>query len=93
MDKRDYYEVLEVARTSTDQELKSAYRKLAMRYHPDKNPGDASAEEKFKEAAEAYTVLSDAEQRLSECEKGSADFGRALKDRDRAETFLAIASG
>ena len=63
MDKRDYYEVLEVARTATDQELKSAYRRLAMRYHPDKNPGDAGAEEKFKEAAEAYTVLSDAEQR------------------------------
>jgi molecular chaperone DnaJ len=63
MDKRDYYDVLEVARTATDQELKSAYRKLAMRYHPDKNPGDASAEEKFKEAAEAYTVLSDGEQR------------------------------
>ena len=63
MDKRDYYEVLEVARTATDQELKSAYRKLAMRYHPDKNPGDTAAEEKFKEAAEAYAVLSDAEQR------------------------------
>ncbi len=63
MDKRDYYEVLEVARTATDQELKSAYRRLAMRYHPDKNPGDASAEEKFKEAAEAYAVLSDGEQR------------------------------
>ncbi len=63
MDKRDYYEVLEVARTATDQELKSAYRKLAMRYHPDKNPGDAAAEEKFKEAAEAYAVLSDGEQR------------------------------
>ena len=63
MDKRDYYQVLEVARTATDQELKSAYRKLAMRYHPDKNPGDASAEEKFKEAAEAYAVLSDGEQR------------------------------
>ena len=63
MEKRDYYEVLEVARTASDQELKSAYRRLAMRYHPDKNPGDAQAEEKFKEAAEAYTVLSDAEQR------------------------------
>jgi molecular chaperone DnaJ len=63
MDKRDYYEVLEVARTATDQELKSAYRKFAMRYHPDKNPGDATAEEKFKEAAEAYAVLSDGEQR------------------------------
>ena len=63
MDKRDYYEVLEVGRTATDQELKSAYRRLAMKYHPDKNPGDAAAEEKFKEAAEAYTVLSDVEQR------------------------------
>lgn len=63
MDKRDYYDVLDVSRTATDQELKSSYRRLAMRYHPDKNPGDASAEEKFKEAAEAYAVLSDADQR------------------------------
>jgi molecular chaperone DnaJ len=63
MSKRDYYEVLSVSRTCTEQELKSAYRRLAVKYHPDKNPGDASAEEKFKEAAEAYSVLSDAEQR------------------------------
>jgi molecular chaperone DnaJ len=63
MDKRDYYEVLAVSRTATDQEIKSAYRRLAVKYHPDKNPNDASAEEKFKEAAEAYSVLSDAEQR------------------------------
>src|SRR6267142_362500 len=63
MSKRDYYEVLGVTRTSTDQEIKSAYRRLAVRYHPDKNPNDTSAEEKFKEAAEAYTVLSDGEQR------------------------------
>jgi len=61
--KRDYYEVLSVGRTATDQEIKSAYRRLAVKYHPDKNPNDASAEEKFKEAAEAYSVLSDAEQR------------------------------
>ena len=61
--KRDYYEVLGVSRTATEQEIKSAYRRLAVKYHPDKNPGDASAEEKFKEAAEAYSVLSDAEQR------------------------------
>ncbi|HEX7294500.1 MAG TPA: molecular chaperone DnaJ [Pyrinomonadaceae bacterium] len=61
--KRDYYEVLGVTRTATDQEIKSAYRRLAVKYHPDKNPNDASAEEKFKEAAEAYSVLSDAEQR------------------------------
>jgi len=61
--KRDYYEVLSVSRTATDQEIKSAYRRLAVKYHPDKNPNDATAEEKFKEAAEAYSVLSDAEQR------------------------------
>ncbi len=63
MEKRDYYEILGVRRTASDQEIKSAYRRLAMRYHPDKNPNDASAEEKFKEAAEAYSVLADAEQR------------------------------
>src|SRR5258707_8567901 len=63
MSKRDYYEVLEVARTASDQEIKSAYRRLAVKHHPDKNPGDNEAEEKFKEAAEAYAVLSDAEQR------------------------------
>src|SRR5688500_8216376 len=63
MSKRDYYEVLKVSRTATDQEIKSAYRRLAVMYHPDKNPNDASAEEKFKEAAEAYSVLSDPEQR------------------------------
>src|SRR5918994_1190737 len=63
MSKRDYYEILAVSRTATDQEIKSAYRRLAVKYHPDKNPNDATAEEKFKEAAEAYSVLSDPEQR------------------------------
>lgn len=63
MSKRDYYEVLGVSRTASDQDIKSAYRRLAVKYHPDKNPGDAAAEEKFKEAAEAYSVLSDQEQR------------------------------
>ena len=61
--KRDYYEVLGVVRTATDQDLKSAYRRLAHQYHPDKNQGDQGSEEKFKEAAEAYAVLSDPEQR------------------------------
>jgi len=61
--KRDYYEILGVGRTVTEQDLKSAYRKLAHQHHPDKNPDDPHAEERFKEAAEAYAVLSDPEQR------------------------------
>src|SRR5262245_19615998 len=63
MSKRDYYEILAVTRTASDQEIKSAYRRLAVKYHPHKNPNDATAEEKFKEAAEAYSVLSDPDQR------------------------------
>lgn len=63
MDKRDYYEVLGVSKTATEDELKKAYRKMAIKYHPDKNPGDKEAEEKFKEAAEAYDVLSNPEKR------------------------------
>ena len=57
--KRDYYEVLGVERDASDQVIKSAYRKLALKYHPDRNPGDPKAEEAFKEAAEAYAVLAD----------------------------------
>ncbi len=63
MSKRDYYEVLGVAKNASAQEIKSSYRKLAVRFHPDKNPGDKAAEEQFKEAAEAYAVLSDPEKR------------------------------
>ena len=58
MAKRDYYDVLGVSKSASPDELKSAYRKLAVKYHPDKNPGDKSAEDKFKEASEAYGVLS-----------------------------------
>ena len=61
--KRDYYEILGVTRTATEQEIKSSYRKLAMQHHPDRNPGDATAEEKFKECTEAYSVLIDSEKR------------------------------
>ena len=63
MSKRDYYEVLGVSRTATEQEIKSAYRRLALQHHPDKNPDDTQAEDRFKEAAEAYAILSDGEQR------------------------------
>ena len=62
-EKRDYYEILEVTKTATVEEIKKAYRKKAIQYHPDKNPGDKEAEEKFKEAAEAYDVLSNPEKR------------------------------
>lgn len=62
-EKRDYYEVLGVSKSATADEIKKAYRKLAIKYHPDKNPGDKAAEEKFKEAAEAYDVLSNDEKR------------------------------
>ena len=61
--KRDYYEVLDVDRNAGDPDLKKAYRKLALKFHPDRNPGDREAEEKFKEASEAYEVLRDANKR------------------------------
>ena len=63
MSKRDYYDILGVDRSAQGDELKKAYRKLAMKYHPDRNPDDASASEKFKEATEAYEVLSDSSKR------------------------------
>jgi molecular chaperone DnaJ len=75
--KADYYEVLGVSREASDQELKSAYRKLAMQHHPDRNPGDHAAEEKFKEASEAYQVLSDADKRAAYDRYGHAGLGGA----------------
>ncbi len=73
--KADYYEVLQVTRTATDQEIKTSYRKLAMQFHPDRNPGDKSAEEKFKECSEAYGILSDPQKRAAYDRYGHAGFG------------------
>lgn len=75
--KRDYYEVLGVSKSATESELKKAYRKLALQYHPDKNPDDKAAEDKFKEAAEAYEILSDADKRARYDRFGHAGVGGA----------------
>ena len=74
MAKRDYYEVLEVARTSSADEIKKAYRKMALKYHPDKNPDNKEAENKFKEAAEAYDVLSNPQKKAKYDQYGHAAF-------------------
>jgi molecular chaperone DnaJ len=75
--KRDYYEVLGIARTASDQEIKSAYRKLALQFHPDRNPNNPDAEEKFKECSEAYAVLADSEKRAVYDRFGHAGLGGA----------------
>ncbi|MBI1875716.1 MAG: molecular chaperone DnaJ [Acidobacteria bacterium] len=77
MTKRDYYEILGVGRAATDAEIKSAYRQLALKHHPDRNAGDKAAEEKFKEAAEAYAVLADPEKRAAYDRFGHAGVGAA----------------
>jgi molecular chaperone DnaJ len=75
--KRDYYEVLGVDRSATAEEIKKAYRKMAVKYHPDKNPGDKEAEEKFKEVGEAYEALADAQKRAAYDQYGHAAFDRS----------------
>ena len=82
MSKRDYYEILEVTRTSSDQEIKSSYRRLALKHHPDRNPGDKAAEEKFKEAAEAYSILSDGDKRARYDRHGHAGVGGGAQGFD-----------
>ncbi len=77
MTKRDYYEILEVSRNASPEDIKKAYRKQALKYHPDKNPGDKSAEEKFKEAAEAYEVLSNPDKRSRYDRFGHSGVGSA----------------
>ena len=74
MAKRDYYEVLGVGRNADEKEIKRAYRKLPKQYHPDMNPGDAKAEQKFKEITEAYNVLSDTEKKKLYDQFGFAAF-------------------
>src|SRR5262245_62503074 len=74
MAKRDYYEVLGVVRTATEAEMKSAYRKLAMKWHPDRNPGDKDCEHHFKEINEAYDVLKDGQKRAAYDRFGHAAF-------------------
>jgi len=74
MAKRDFYDVLGVSKNASPEELKSAYRKLAVKHHPDKNPGNKASEEKFKEAGEAYGILSDSEKKQNYDNFGHAAF-------------------
>ena len=79
MAKRDFYDVLGVSKNASPEELKSAYRKLAVKHHPDKNPGDKASEEKFKEAGEAYGILSDQEKKEGSSKDGDKS-GEGKKD-------------
>src|SRR5450432_4053001 len=101
MSKRDYYEILEITREETADGIKKSYRKLAVRYHPDKNPGDKTAEEKFKELGEAYEALSDPQKRAAYDQYGHAAFdarlrggpGRAGGFHDPADIFREVFGG
>jgi molecular chaperone DnaJ len=100
MAKRDYYEVLAVEKTASIEEIKKAYRKLAVKYHPDKNPGDKAAEDKFKELGEAYEVLCDSQKRAAYDQYGHAafdrragGFGRTGGFHDPFEVFREVFGG
>ena len=85
--KKDYYEILGVSKNATAAEIKKAYRKKALEYHPDKNPGDKEAEEKFKEAAQAYEILSDEQKRAQYDQYGHAAFEGGAGDGYRFSIF------
>src|SRR6478736_5876233 len=74
--KRDFYEILGISKDASSDEIKKAYRKVAMQYHPDRNPGDKPSEEKFKEAAEAYEILSDSDKKAQYDRFGHSAFGQ-----------------
>jgi curved DNA-binding protein len=82
MNNKDYYQALDLKKGASNEEIKKAYRKLALKYHPDKNPGDKEAEEKFKEINEAYAVLSDHEKKAQYDRFGSTDFHRRFSQED-----------
>jgi curved DNA-binding protein len=85
--KKDYYEILGVPRGASEEEMKKAYRKLALKYHPDKNPGDKAAEEKFKEISEAYAVLSDKDKRTQYDTYGMGGFQQRYSEEDIFKGF------
>ena len=87
MSGKDYYKTLGVDKKATDEEIKKAYRKLAMKYHPDHSKGDKGAEEKFKAISEAYAVLSDKEKRKQYDTFGSTDFSQRYSQEDIFKNF------
>src|SRR5438105_15566437 len=89
MAKRDYYEVLGLDRNASTDDIKKAYRKLAVKFHPDKNPGDKTAEDKFKEVGEAYEALSDPQKRAAYDQYGHAAFDARLRGGGRGGGFHA----
>src|ERR1700719_2546942 len=101
MAKRDYYEILGVEKGADIEEIKKSYRKLAVKHHPDKNPGDKAAEEKFKELGEAYEALSDPQKRAAYDQYGHAAFdprmrgggGRSGGFHDPADIFREVFGG
>lgn len=93
MAKRDYYDCLGVKKTANDKEIKSAYRKLAKKYHPDTNPGDKQAEQRFKEITEAYNVLSDKEKRKLYDQFGMAAFDGSMGDPTAGDPFGGAGGG